>query len=253
MDNRFEGSVALITGAANGIGRATGLAFAREGARVLLADTQEAQGYALADAIRREGGKATFVRCDVSRPEEVAGMVGLAISEYGRLDVACNDAGIEGAQARTADCDEANWDRVIAVNLKGVWLCMREEIPAMLAGGGGAIVNISSIAGLVGFQGLPAYTASKHGILGLTKTAALEYAKQGIRVNAVCPGVIHTPMIDRFSQGDKEKLAQLTAGEPLGRMGRPEEIASAVLWLCAPESAFVTGHPMVVDGGWVAQ
>lgn len=253
MERRFEGMVALVTGSASGIGRATAQAFAREGAKLLLTDIQEAEGNALAESLRREGGAASFLRCDVSRPEEVEEMVARAMSEFGRLDLACNNAGIEGDQAATADCDEANWDHVIAVNLKSVWLCMKREIQAMLAGGGGAIVNMSSIAGLVGFPGLPAYVASKHGILGLTRTAALEYARQGIRVNAICPGVIHTPMVDRYVQGDAEKLRAMTANEPLGRLGRSEEIASAVLWLCSKESSFVTGHPLVVDGGWVAQ
>ncbi len=253
MAGKFSGKVTLITGAASGIGKATAQAFAREGAKLLLADTQEAEGNALAESLRREGAAAAFLRCDVSRPAEVEGMVARVMSEFGRLDAACNNAGIEGPQSRTADCEEADWDRVIAVNLKSVWLCMKREIPAMLAGGGGAIVNMSSVAGLVGFPGLPAYVASKHGILGLTRTAALEYAGQGIRVNAVCPGVIHTPMIDRLVQENAGMLQTLTAGEPVGRMGKPEEIASAVVWLCSQESSFVTGHPLVVDGGWVAQ
>lgn len=253
MPGQFESKVALITGAASGIGRATALAFAREGARVSISDIQEKEGRAMAESIRKDGGDAEFFACDVSRPDQIRSMLAGTVARFGRLDFACNNAGIEGDTAATADSDEENWDRVIDVNLKSVWMCMKLEIPEMLKQGGGSIVNISSIAGLVGFPGIPAYVASKHGIVGLTRAAALEYAKQGIRVNAVCPGVIQTPMVERFVQGDAGKLAQLVGAEPLGRLGKPEEIASVVTWLCSSGASFVTGQPLAVDGGWVAQ
>ena len=175
------------------------------------------------------------------------------VAQFGRLDFAFNNAGIEGVQAPTADCTIDNWNRTIAVNLTGVYLCMRAEIPQMLAHGGGAIVNNSSVAGLVGFAGIPAYTASKHGIVGLTKTAALEYATQGVRVNAVCPGVIDTEMISRFTHDDTETVDQLTLAEPVGRLGSPDEIADAVVWLCSDRASFVTGQAIAVDGGFVAR
>jgi len=175
------------------------------------------------------------------------------VKEFGRLDYAFNNAGIEGEQGVTPDCTEENWNKVININLKGVWLCMKYQIPQMLKQGSGSIINCSSIAGLVGFPGIPAYVASKHAVIGLTKTAALEYAKSNIRVNAICPGVIQTPMIERFAHGEAQIKKQLADGEPVGRMGQPEEIASAALWLGSSESSFVTGHSLVVDGGWVAQ
>lgn len=249
----FEEKVALVTGAASGIGRATALAFSREGAKVVVADVQVEGGQETVSMIEKAGGEAIFVKTDVSKSSEVEAMVKKTIEAYGRLDYAYNNAGIEGDTAPTADCTEDNWDRTININLKGVWLGMKYEIPEMLKQGKGAIVNCSSVAGLVGFLGIPAYTASKHGILGLTKTAALEYAKTGLRINAVCPGVIRTPMIERFTRGDDQAEAQLTAMEPIGRVGEPEEIASAVVWLCSDAASFVTGHSMVVDGGLVAQ
>jgi NAD(P)-dependent dehydrogenase (short-subunit alcohol dehydrogenase family) len=193
------------------------------------------------------------VGTDVSDPAQVAELVRATIARFGRLDYAFNNAGTEGAQAPTGDCTIENWQRTIAINLTGVFLCMREEIPRMLAGGGGAIVNNSSVAGLVGFAGIPAYTASKHGIIGLTKTAALEYVTQGIRVNAVCPGVIETEMITRFTHGDPAVAAQLLQAEPVGRMGAPTEIADAVVWLCSERASFITGQAIAVDGGFVAR
>lgn len=249
----FDEKVAIVTGASTGIGRATALAFAREGARGVVADVPVAGGDETVRLIKKAGGQATFVKTDVSKTADVKVMVQEAVRTYGRLDCAFNNAGIEGAAAPIVDNTEENFDRVIGINLKGVWLCMKYEIPEMLKQKGGAIVNCSSIAGLVGFPGITPYVASKHGVVGLTKTAALEYAKSGIRVNAVCPGVIRTPMIERFTGGKAEAEAQLTAGEPVGRMGAPEEIAEAVVWLCSDAASFVTGHPMVVDGGWVAQ
>jgi NAD(P)-dependent dehydrogenase (short-subunit alcohol dehydrogenase family) len=246
--------VAIVTGASFGIGRATALAFARSGVKVVLADVAAEAGERAAIEIDKETGTATsFVSCDVSKPSDVERMVRHAVERFGRIDYAFNNAGTEGAQAPTAECSEENWDRTVAVDLKGTWLCMKYEIPQMLKQGGGAIVNCSSIAGLVGFPNIPAYVASKHGVVGLTKAAALEYAKQNIRVNAVCPGVIHTPMIDRFTGGNTEAMKALTAGEPIGRMGKPSEVADAVVYLCSNRASFVTGLAMQVDGGWVAQ
>jgi NAD(P)-dependent dehydrogenase (short-subunit alcohol dehydrogenase family) len=249
-----SGKVALVTGAASGIGRATARAFAQAEVKVVLADLSVEAGQSVAAEISKETDVPTsFVKCDVSRSADVQGMLSHVVERFGRLDYAFNNAGIEGTQAVTAECSEENWDRTLAINLKGIWLCMRYEIPQLLKQGGGAIVNCSSIAGLVGFPSLPAYAASKHGVIGLTKTAALEYARQNIRVNAVCPGVIHTPMVDRFVGGNLEVMQALTAGEPIGRVGEPSEIADAVVYLCSSQASFVTGFAMAVDGGWVAQ
>ena len=253
MARRFEGKVALVTGGAAGLGLATALVFAREGASVVIADVKEEAGQAAVQKITDTGGKAIFVKTDVSRAEEVKMLIDKTVETFGRLDCAFNNAGIEGKSASTADCTEENWDRVININLKGLWLCMKYEIPQMLKQGGGAIVNMSSVAGLVGFEGMPAYCASKGGVIQLTKTAALEYARNGIRVNAVCPGGIETEMIERVATTSPEMKQNLINMHPVGRLGRPEEVADVVLWLCSDESSFVTGYPVAIDGGFVAR
>jgi len=246
---RLEGKVAIVTGAGSGIGRATALMMAREGAHVVCVDITGDEVATSADI----GGRSIALRCDVSDGESVAKMIGAARAKFGRVDILFNNAGIAGLQGPTADCTEENWDRVIGINLKGVWLGMKHAIPVMLETGGGAIINTASVAGLVGFPGLPAYCASKGGIVQLTKTAALEYAKQGIRVNAVCPGVIWTPMVEEVSGGTEEGKAQFSAIEPVGRMGTPDEVAALVVFLASDEASFMTGAAIPVDGAYVAQ
>jgi NAD(P)-dependent dehydrogenase (short-subunit alcohol dehydrogenase family) len=251
METEFKNKVAIVTGGSFGIGRATALAFAKKGAKVVVVDWKE--NNETIDLIKNAGAEALFIKCDVSKSSDVKAMVEKTIATFGRLDYAFNNAGIEGDSAPVQDCSEENWDRTIGVNLKGIWLCMKYQIPEMIKQGNGVIVNCSSVAGLVGFSGLPAYVASKHGVIGLTKTAALECAKIGIRVNAVCPGVIQTAMIDRLTGNDKDAIEQFTNLEPVGRFGQPEEIANAVIWMCSDGASFVTGHAMAVDGGFVAQ
>ena len=253
-EQRFSGKVALVTGGASGIGRACAQLFAKEGASVVVSDVALVGGQQTVRLIERDGGEASFVEADVSKAAEVEVLIGRTVEAHGRLDYAFNNAGIEGRMAtNTVDYPEEDWDRVIAVNLKGVWLCMKHEIPQMLSQGGGSIVNNSSVEGLVGLQGTSAYAASKHGIVGLTKTAALEYAQSGIRVNAVCPGLIRTPMVERYTGGDAETEAQFAAVEPVGRMGSAVEVGEAVVWLCSEAASFVTGHAMAVDGAYVAR
>jgi len=249
----LDGKIALVTGGSSGIGRAAALLFAREGAKVVIADVLEEGSEETVQMVKKSGGEATFFNTDVSKSNEVEALIRKTVESYGRLDCAFNNAGIGGGRAPTAKCTEEEWERVISVNLKGVWLCMKYEIPQMLEQGGGAIVNTSSVAGVVGFEGTPAYVASKHGVVGLTKAAALEYATSGIRVNAVCPGVIRTPMIDRIVAARPNMAEVYRTMHPIGRLGEAEEIAEAAMWLCSDAASFVTGHCMVVDGGLVAQ
>jgi NAD(P)-dependent dehydrogenase (short-subunit alcohol dehydrogenase family) len=251
MEQIFKDKVAIVTGSTFGIGKATAIAFAKRGAKVVLSDY-------IADVdtqkiIQAHGGDALFVKCDVSNEEEVKNLVAQTVAYYGRLDYAFNNAGIEGTPAPALDCTNDNWDKTININLKGVWYCMKYQIPEMVKTGGGAIVNNASIAGLVGFGGIPAYVASKHGVVGLSKNVALDYAKQNIRVNAVCPGVIQTPMIDRFTGGDPAVIQGLVAGKPMDRVGQPEEIAETVIFLCSNGASYITGQAIAVDGGWTAQ
>ncbi|HEU4806220.1 MAG TPA: glucose 1-dehydrogenase [Nitrobacter sp.] len=245
--HRFAGKVAFVTGAASGIGRATAIAFAAEGARVAVLDrTQEALRETAA-AVRNAGGEVLVIGCDVSKPEQVEAAVGLTVETFGRLDIAFNNAGVENKAAPVADIELDEWDRILDINLRGTFLCMKHELAQMLRQGSGVIVNTSSGAGVRGVAGGAAYAASKHAIIGLTKSAALDYAKLNIRVNAVLPGNIETPMMDRFTGGDIQKAIDL---EPVGRLGKPEEIADAVLWMSADLGAFVTGASISVDGGW---
>jgi len=255
MSGQLDGKVALVTGGASGIGRATALALAREGAKLIIADRNDEGGQQTVHMITEQGGDAAFVQVDVTQARQVEAMISTTVATYGRLDCAHNNAGI-GARPRALlhELPEESWDRVLSINLKGVWLCMKYEIMQMLKQGGGAIVNTASIMGLVGsWSRSGAYNASKHGVVGLTKTAALEYATSGIRVNAVCPGYIRTPLIEEALTSNPEMEAQIVARHPIGRMGRPEEIADAVVWLCSDAASFVTGHTMTVDGGYVAQ
>ena len=253
MINRLNRKVAIVTGASAGIGRATARALAREGARVVVADVGVEGGQETVDLITGNGGSAIFVRTDVAQSADVKAMIQRAIEEFGGVDLAFNNAGIEGVQAAAADFADQDWNRVLAINLTGVWLCMKYEIPEMLKRGGGAIVNCSSVAGLVGFPGIAPYVASKHGVVGLTKTAALDYATADIRINAICPGVIDTEMIHRFTHDSPQAEEQMADMAPVQRMGRPEEIAEAVVWLLSDASSFTTGQAIAVDGGFVTR
>ncbi len=249
----FAGKVALVTGGGSGIGRATALAFAREGAGVVIGNRSESQGAEVVAAIRSEGGEAAFLRTDVTSGADVEALVKFAVTMFGRLDAAFNNAGIEGTTANTVEGTEENFARVMDVNVRGVWLCMKHEIPRMLERGGGAIVNCSSIAGVIGFPGLGHYVASKHAVMGLTKCAALEYATAGIRVNAVNPAVIETPMSERLGRSFELDKKAMAAMHPMNRTGTPEEVAGAVLYLCSERASFITGQSILVDGGYTVR
>src|SRR5881275_1847154 len=253
-DNDFAGKVAFVTGAANGIGRAAALAFAREGANVVAADIAEQGNQENARLIEQQGGRALAVKCNVTQTDNVKTALDKTVAAFGHLDFAFNNAGIEPRKpAPTAEYDEDEWNRIIDIDLRGVFLCMKHEIPLMLKSGGGAIVNTSSGAGVIGIKGSPAYTAAKHGVIGLTRAAALDYAAQNVRINSVCPGYIDTPMMERFTGGTNEGRAKVISEEPIGRMGRPEEIANAVVWLCSDAAGFIVGSAMVIDGGQTIQ
>ena len=250
----FTGKVAIVTGGSAGIGRATAVAFAREGAKVVVASRRVEEGEETVHLIRQAGSDGLFIKTDVAKAADVRTMVEKTVATYGRLDYAFNNAGVvEPKPGPLVEQTEEAFDQIVNVNVKGVWLSMKYEIPEMLKHGGGAIVNMSSVAGMVGFPGVGIYVASKHAVIGLTKTAALEYSKSGVRVNAVNPGAIETDMLAHVAGGNAEARAQMGAMHPIGRIGKPEEVADAVIWLCSDKASFVTGHSLLVDGGLTAQ
>ncbi len=253
MSNTLTDKVALVTGGASGIGRATALRLAREGSRVVIADVDRAGGEETAGLVSAQGGDAAFICGDVGKAADVSAAVDLAVEQFGRLDLAVNCAGVLGSGASMIDFTEDDWDVVMGVNLKGVWLCMKHEIPAMMQSGGGAIVNVSSVAGLVGSQHSPAYAASKHGVVGLTKTAALQYAPHNIRVNCICPAAVFSPMLETLVTRNPQVGAKLKASQPNGRFASPAEIAEVAVWLCSDAASFVVGAALPVDGGYTAQ
>lgn len=248
----LSGKIAIVTGGSSGIGKATAIAFAREGAKVVVASRREKEGQETVKQVQSAGSEGFFIKTDVSKETDVSAMVEKTIATYGHLDYAFNNAGIEQIPTPLVEQTEETFDQVMDINVKGVWLCMKHQIPQMLVSGGGAIVNMSSIAGMIGAPGLPIYVASKHAVLGLTKSVALEYAKEGIRINAVCPGMIETDLLDR-AFANQEVKERLIAMHPIGRVGKPEEIAEAVVWLCSDKASFVTGQSLPLDGGYVAQ
>lgn len=242
----------MVTGGASGIGRAAAITFARAGARVTVSDVDAAGGEQTVADIRQAGGDAHFIKADIAKSADVEALIGKVVAAYGRLDCAFNNAGIEIEHLPLADADEATFDRIMNVNVKGVWLCMKHEIRQMLQQGGGVIVNTASVAGLVGAPLQPLYAASKHAVVGLTKTAAAEYGRFGIRINAVCPGIIRTPMLDRALEREPKREKSIVKVHPIGRLGEAQEIANAALWLCSDSASFVTGHQLAVDGGLTA-
>jgi NAD(P)-dependent dehydrogenase (short-subunit alcohol dehydrogenase family) len=253
MTLSLENTVALVTGAGSGMGLATAKAFAEGGASVVLADSNEGSVRVAVEDLTAAGHKALAIRCDVVDERQVATMVERTVSTFGRLDAAFNNAGVQSPLAETADASGEEFDRVNGINLRGVWNCMKYELLQMRQQGSGAIVNNSSIGGLVGIAGRGVYHASKHGVLGLTKSAALEYAARGIRINAICPGTIETPMVTGMLASEPDAMKEIMKDQPIGRLGRPEELAAAVLWLCSAGASFVIGHALVVDGGYTVR
>lgn len=253
MNLSFENKVALVTGAGSGLGLATAKAFAESGASVVLADWNEKGVRSATEELTAQGHEALAIRCDVADDAQVEAMVEQTVATFGRLDAAYNNAGVQNIVAETADAPREDFDRAMAINLRGVWSCMKFELRQMRKQGSGAIVNCSSIGGLVGIAGRGVYHASKHGVLGLTKSAALEYASRGIRINAVCPGIIETPMVAGMLTSQAEAMKELLKDVPIGRLGHAEEIADAVLWLCSPAASFVIGHALAVDGGYTVR
>lgn len=251
MNKIFEYKVAIVTGGASGIGKSTAVAFARLGAKIAVVDVQD--GSETVELVKQAGSEAIFIKCDVSKDAEVEAMVNQTVKTFGRLDFAINNAGVEGVLSPVHKLSESDWDKTININLKGIWLCMKHQIPYMLQQGSGSIVNTASIAGVMGFANMAAYVSSKHGVVGLTKTAALELAKSGIRVNAICPGAIKTPMAERGMGGNAEMEKAYLSMIPMGRMGKPEEIADTAVYLCSDAAGYVTGQIMVADGGWTTQ
>jgi NAD(P)-dependent dehydrogenase (short-subunit alcohol dehydrogenase family) len=252
-----KGLTALVTGAGAGIGRATALTFAAEGASVIVSDINDDGGQKTVDLIKDAGGTAIYIKADISKNADVKALISKSIDNFGSIDCAVNNAGIEGQMVPLVDQPEDNFDTIISINLKGIFLCLQNELDAMVKSGGGAIVNLSSVAGLIGFPGLSPYVASKHGVIGLTKNAALEYAQSGIRVNAVCPGGIDTRMLDSLAEqataGAQTSSEMMDPLHPMGRIGTPQEVAEMIVWLCSPRASFVTGTAIPVDGGYVAQ
>lgn len=250
----FDGKVVLVTGATSGIGKAVAVAFGREGARVVVAGRREREGVTVAEEIHKAGGTAIFARADVQREEDIAAMVQAAVRAYGRLDVAVNNAGTEGRVGLLGDLKASDFDEVVSTNLRGTWLSLKYEIPALLKSGGGAIVNMSSIMGSVGAPGLTLYSATKGGIEGMTRSAAMEYAQAGVRVNAVAPGTIYTEMLERMlGAAGQDPERYITAKVPMGKGGTPEQVADAVLWLASDKSSFVTGQVITIDGGYTVR
>lgn len=253
MAEYFENKIAIVTGGGSGIGQTCALTFAGAGAKVVVADVQAEGGNETVALINGTGGEATFIETDVAVAKDVEALISRTVATYGGLDIAYNNAGIEPPVAKMADIVEEDWDKVISINMKSIWLCMKYEIKAMLERGGGAIVNMASVVGFLGQPEMASYVAGKHAVLGLTRTAALEYVADNIRVNAVCPAIVDTPMVERFTKGDAEVVAALTAQYPMKRLLDPQEVADAVLWLCSDKASYLNGHSLVMDGGFSIQ